>query len=92
MAAALQTKLILGGTAGLFAVFGGGVWLTHDFLKRMLTHQPQHFMDPEKIKAYKVDKEHIACDIPIPLDQEEEFDTGVLIEWYNDQQAKGLLK
>ena len=37
-------------------------------------------------------KGFVYCDIPIPHKADEEFDTDILVEWYQDQKAKGLVE
>lgn len=60
------------------------------FIRTMMTHNPQHFMDQAQIA--KVQKKYVYTDIPIPMNPEEEFDTDVLVEWYEEQKKKGLLE
>lgn len=47
-------------------------------------------MDKAKIAERR--KNVVYTDIPIPMDPEEEFDTDVLIEWYEEQKSKGLVQ
>jgi hypothetical protein len=56
----------------------------------MMTQNPVNFMDPEKIAKKR--ENMVFCDIPIPLDPDEEFDTDILVEWYAEQKSKGLIK
>ena len=85
-----EMKIAMYGTLGMTALFAGGVAYCFPFLKRMMTHNPQHFMNQEKMAERK--KNVVYTDIPIPNDPEEEFESDILIEWYNDQKAKGLVQ
>ena len=55
-----------------------------------MTKNPQHFMDPAQIE--KVKRKYVYTDIPIPMDPEEEFDTEILVEWYEEQKKKGRVQ
>ena len=47
-------------------------------------------MDPAQIE--KVQRKYVYTDIPIPMNPEEEFDTEILVEWYEEQKKKGLVQ
>ena len=85
-----ELKIAMYGTIGLTALTAGGLAYCFPFLKRMMTHNPQHFMNKEKMEKFQ--RDIVYTDIPIPNDVEEEFDTDILVEWYNDQKAKGLIQ
>ena len=85
-----ELKLAMYGTLGITAVVAAGTAYCFPFLKRMMTHNPQHYMNQDKMAEFK--KKIVYTDIPIPNDPEEEFDTDILIEWFDDQKAKGLVQ
>ena len=71
-------------------LIGTGAYFFGPFIQTMMTKNPQHFMDKAKIAERR--KNVVYTDIPIPMDPEEEFDTDVLIEWYEEQKSKGLVQ
>ena len=87
MANQLRNALVV--SAGISAVTAGISYYCAPFLKRMLTMNPHHFMGENLDKHLEM---IVKCDIPIPQDPEEEFETDILLEWYVDQQKKGLIK
>ena len=85
-----ELKIAMYGTIGLGVVWAGGLAYCMPFLKRMMTCNPIHFMNQDKVADLR--KDIVYTDIPIPNDPEEEFETDILIEWYNDQKGKGLVQ
>ena len=86
---ASQLRHAMYGVAGLSGLLCTGVYFSLPFLKRMLTMNPHDFMGEQLDKHLQ---NIVKCDIPIPMDAEEEFETDILVEWYVDQQSKGLIK
>ena len=71
-------------------LYGTGIYFFGPFIKRMMTSNPQNFMDPDKIARLR--KNIVYCDIPIPNDPEEEFDTDILVEWYKEKKEQGQVQ
>ena len=86
---ASQLRNALYAAAGISSICGAGAYFSAPFLKRMLTMNPHHFMGENLDKHLE---RIVKCDIPIPMNSDEEFDTDILVEWYVDQQSKGLIK
>jgi len=72
-------------TCGVLAV---GYPMIVPYFRRQLSQGPRDYMGPKAARNQHI----VFTDIPIPYSHDEKFDTSVLVDWYEEQQAKGLIE